>query len=132
MTAGTRRIGTSRFGAFQRAAARFGGSDGEDGRDVVEVFGHDGYGDIRGDEWGNYADDGSHGYEEPALQSGHADDAGQAGGEPEPSQSGKHYTGRHASPRGKTTRKRVGRVVPVAAVAATLAAGTAAARPRVI
>jgi hypothetical protein len=134
LTAGTRRNGTSRFGAFQRAAARFGGSDGEDGRDVVEVFGHDEYGDIRGDEWGNYADDGSHGYaddgshgyEEPAIQSGHADDAGQAGDEPEPSQSGKHYTGRHASPRGKTTRKRVGRVVPVAAVAATIAAGTAA------
>ena len=132
MTAGTRRNGTSKFGAFQRAAARFGGSDGQDGRDVVEVFGHDEYGDIRGDEWGNYpgdssygyADGGSHGYEEPAIQ---ADVAGQADDEPESSRSGKHYTGRHASPRGKTTRKRVGKVVPVAAVAATLAAGTAAA-----
>ncbi len=48
------------------------------------------------------------------------------GHEAEPSGNPKHYTGRHASPRGKTTRKRVGRVVPVAAVAATLAAGTAA------
>jgi hypothetical protein len=140
LTAGTRRNGTSKFGPFQRAAARFGGSDGQDGRDLVEVFGHDEYGDIRGDEWGNYAgdssygyaDDGSHGYEEPAIQAGHAGDAGQvgqpgeAGLEAEPSGNPRHYTGRHASPRGKTTRKRVGRVVPVAAVAATLAAGTAA------
>jgi hypothetical protein len=142
LTAGTRRNGTSKFGPFQRAAARFGGSDGQDGRDLVEVFGHDEYGDIRGDEWGNYAgdssdgyaDDGSHGYEEPAIQAGHAGhagDAGQAGEaypghEAEPSGNPRHYTGRHASPRGKTTRKRVGRVVPVAAVAATLAAGAAA------
>ena len=154
MTAGTRRNGTSKFGPFQRAAARFGGSDGQDGRDLVEVFGHDEYGDIRGDEWGNYAgdspygyaddgshgyaDDGSHGYEEPAIQAGHAGEAGeagqagqageagQAGHETEPSGNPRHYTGRHATPRGKTTRKRVGRVVPVAAVAATLAAGTAA------
>ena len=37
-----------------------------------------------------------------------------------------HYTGRHADPRGKTTRKRVGRVVPAAAVAAALVAGAAA------
>jgi hypothetical protein len=151
LTAGTRRNGTSKFGPFQRAAARFGGSDGQDGRDLVEVFGHDEYGDIRGDEygdirgdeWGNYAgdsfygfaDDGSHGYEEPAIQAGNAGDAGrageagqahEAGHEAEPSGNPRHYTGRHASPRGKTTRKRVGRVVPVAAVAATLAAGTAA------
>ena len=36
------------------------------------------------------------------------------------------YTGRHASPRSKTARKRAGKVVPAAAVAATLAAGAAA------
>ena len=36
------------------------------------------------------------------------------------------YTGRHVSPRPETARKRVGKVVPVAAVAATLAAGAAA------
>ena len=51
MTAGTRRNGTSKFGPFQRAAARFGGSDGQDGRDLVEVFGHDEFvskdGDLR-------------------------------------------------------------------------------------
>jgi hypothetical protein len=38
----------------------------------------------------------------------------------------KRYTGRHAIARGKAARKRAGKVVPVAAVAATLAAGTAA------
>jgi Phage tail lysozyme len=36
------------------------------------------------------------------------------------------YTGRHVSPRHKTARKRVGKVVPAAAAAATLAAGAAA------
>ncbi len=36
------------------------------------------------------------------------------------------YTGRHVSPRRETTRKRVGKAVPVAAAAATLAAGAAA------
>ena len=36
------------------------------------------------------------------------------------------YTGRHASPRHKTARKRAGKVVPAAAAAATLAAGAAA------
>jgi Phage tail lysozyme len=35
-------------------------------------------------------------------------------------------TGRHADPRGKTARKRVGRVVPAAGVAAALVAGAAA------
>jgi hypothetical protein len=35
------------------------------------------------------------------------------------------YTGRHASPRRKTARKRAGQVVPAAAAAATLAAGAA-------
>jgi Phage tail lysozyme len=149
LTAGTRRNGSSKFGSFKRVAARFGGSEGQaqDGRDVVEFFGHDEYGDIQGGDTGAYADDGSygyaedgsygphgphgsHGYEEQATLVGLAGDAGdavQAGHDAEPGRSGKHYTGRHASPRGKTTRKRVGKVVPVAAVAATLAAGTAAA-----
>ena len=36
------------------------------------------------------------------------------------------YTGRHASPRPETARKRAGKVVPAAAAAATLAAGAAA------
>jgi hypothetical protein len=143
LTAGTRRNGSSKFGSFKRVAARFGGSEGQaqDGRDVVEFFGHDEYGDIQSGDTGTYADDGSygyaedgpdgsHGYEEQATLVGLAGDAGdavQAGHDAEPGRNGKHYTGRHASPRGKTTRKRVGRVVPVAAVAATLAAGTAAA-----
>jgi Phage tail lysozyme len=38
----------------------------------------------------------------------------------------KHYTGRHAHSRFKAARKRAGKVVPAAAVAASLAAGTAA------
>jgi len=60
LTAGTRRNGSSKFGSFKRVAARFGGSDGQaqDGRDVVEVFGHDEYGDIQNDETGAYSDDG--------------------------------------------------------------------------
>jgi hypothetical protein len=124
-------------------AARFGGSDGQaqDGRDIVEVFGHDEYGDIPNDETAAYADDGFqgyddgfngyddgfNGYEEPAIQAGHADDAGQSDPEAALGRNPKHYTGRHASPRGKAARKRVGKVVPVAVVAAALAAGTAAA-----
>jgi hypothetical protein len=146
LTEGTRRNGSSKFGSFKRVAARFGGSDGQaqDGSDVVEVFGYDEYGDIPNDQTGAYADDGFHGYndgfdgyhdgyhgyEEPATQAGNAGNAGgadQAGPEAEPGRNPKHYTGRHASHRGKATRKRVGKVVPVAAVAATLAAGTAAA-----
>jgi hypothetical protein len=140
LTAGTRRNGSSKFGSFKRVAARFGGSDGQaqDGSDVVEVFGYDEHGDIPNDDTGAYADDGYHGYndgfdgyhdgyQEPATQAGDAGGADQAGLEAEPGRNPKHYTGRHASPRGKATRKRVGKVVPVAAVAATLAAGTAAA-----
>jgi hypothetical protein len=37
-----------------------------------------------------------------------------------------HYTGRHSDPRGKTARKRAGRVVPAAGVAAALVVGAAA------
>ncbi|MGH3211431.1 MAG: phage tail tip lysozyme [Trebonia sp.] len=133
MTAGTRRNGTSKFGSLKRAAtARFGGSESQaqDGRDVVDVFGHDEYGDLQNGDSGTYADESFYGYEEPAIQAGdagHTGDAGQPDHEAELGMNPKHYTGRHASPRGKATRKRVGKVVPVAAVAATLAAGTAAA-----
>ncbi len=45
------------------------------------------------------------------------------GGREEPD---REYTGRHASPRPETARKRAGKVVPAAAAAATLAAGAAA------
>jgi hypothetical protein len=52
---------------------------------------------------------------------GHATKGHQAGG------SADQYTGRHsAGPRSKTTRKRVGKVVPAAGVAAALAVGAAA------
>ena len=52
-----------------------------------------------------------------------------AGRSPAPARAGERdheYTGRHASPRRKTARKRVGKAVPAAAAAATLAAGAAA------
>jgi Phage tail lysozyme len=132
LTAGTRRNGTSKFGSFNRAAtAPFGGAEGQaqDGPASAEVFGHNEFGDLSVDDPGAYAEDSAYGYEEPATPVGPAVDEGdpvQAGHDAEPGRNGKHYAGRHASPRGKTTRKRVGRVVPVAAVAATIAAGTAA------
>jgi len=54
-------------------------------------------------------------------------DDGQAGQHYGVGGSADQYTGRHAAgPRGKTTRTRVGRVVPAAGVAAALVAGTAA------
>jgi hypothetical protein len=125
LTAGTRRNSTSKLGPFKRAARRFGGPEGQP---------QDEYGAIPNDDTVAYADDSSYGhgssygYEEPATQAGHAGDAGQADPEAELSRNTGRYTGRHVCPRGKTTRKRVGRVVPVVAVAATLAAaGTAAA-----
>jgi hypothetical protein len=43
-----------------------------------------------------------------------------------PGERDKEYTGRHVSPRRKTVRMRAGKAVPVAAAAATLAAGAAA------
>jgi hypothetical protein len=125
LTAGTRRNSTSKFGPFKRAARHFGGPEGQP---------QDEYGAIPNDDTVAYADDSSYGdgssygYEEPATQAGHAGDAGQADSEAELSRNTGRYTGRHVGPRGKTTRKRVGRVVPVVAAAATLAAaGTAAA-----
>jgi hypothetical protein len=51
---------------------------------------------------------------------GQHDPRTEAGGHAEP------YAGRHAGPQRTTARKRVGKVVPAAAVAATLAAGAAA------
>ena len=149
MTAGTRRNSTSKFGPFKRAARRFGGPQGQPQEE---------HGAIPNDDTVAYADDSSYGHgssyghEESVLlaghagaagasgaaghagaagaagAAGHAGDAGQAHSEAELSRNAGHYTGRHVGPRGKTTRKRVGRVVPVVAVAATLAAaGTAAA-----
>jgi hypothetical protein len=54
-------------------------------------------------------------------------DGGQPGHQHGAGRSGDQYTGRHAAgPRSKTARKRAGRVVPAAGVAAALAVGAAA------
>ena len=54
-------------------------------------------------------------------------DGEQAGQHPRVAGPADHYTGRHAAgPRSKTARKRAGRVVPAAGVAAALAVGAAA------
>jgi len=110
LTAGTRRNGTSEFGPYEWAASPQDGGYGYAPFDVPSSF------------W----DTDSLGDEETVqvVQPGDADHAAR---EQELSRGAGRYTGRHASVRGKTARKRVGRVVPVAAVAATLAAGTAAA-----
>jgi Phage tail lysozyme len=149
LTAGTRRNGISKLGPFQRAdSPRYGepGRQAVDGPVVVESggYGEPRYRDYNYGEHGYapYDDTSAHGdaipfgYGEPTVQvvqaddeddAGEASDAGNAGREMEPSRNAGRYTGRHASRRGKTTRKRrVGKVVPVAAVAAAVAAGTAA------
>ena len=53
-------------------------------------------------------------------------DGEQASQHPRAGTAAEHYTGRHADARGKTARKRAGRVVPAAGVAAALVAGAAA------
>jgi hypothetical protein len=53
--------------------------------------------------------------------------AARAADDPEPRRGGGRHAARHASPRESAIRKRAGKVVPVAAVAAALAAGTGAA-----
>ena len=110
MTAGTRRNGISEFGPYEWAVSPQDGEYGYAPFDVTSSFG-DAY-PLGGDE------------AVPVAQAGDADPAAR---ETELSRNAGRYTGRHAGVRGKTARKRVGRVVPVAAVAATLAAGTAAA-----
>ena len=57
---------------------------------------------------------------------GHDGQHGQHGPYREAGGPAESYTGRHAGSRRTTARKRVGKVVPVAAVAATIAAGAAA------
>jgi hypothetical protein len=54
------------------------------------------------------------------------DHDGEQAGPPRAGGPADHYTGRHADPRSKTARKRAGRVVPAAGVAAALAVGAAA------
>ena len=108
MTSGTRRGGTSRFSSSKLADSP-----------LFAPY----------DETIAYGDVGPFGQEEPTVQlmqtvqAGYPDRAPETGSEdsePELSRNGARYAGRH------TTRKRVRRVVPVVAVAATLAAGAAA------
>jgi hypothetical protein len=113
LTAGTSRNGISEFGPYEWAASS---QDGEYSYAPFDVTSSFGAADPFGDE-----------ETVRVVQPVQADHAGDAGRETELSRGAGHYTGRHKSVRGKTARKRVGRVVPVAAVAATLAAGTAAA-----
>ena len=109
MTAGTRSNGISEFGPYEWPASSQDGEFGYAPFDVTSSFG-------AADPFG-----------EETVRVVRPVHAGDADHETELSRSAGRYTGRHKSVRGKTARKRVGRVVPVAAVAATLAAGTAAA-----
>jgi hypothetical protein len=147
LTAGTRRSGSSKFGPFRwPAEPRYDEFEGQaqEGR-FAELVSYDEYGhtafdgtafdgtafddtaferaafDGDGDSYANASTDV---YAEPPAP---AALAGGAPGNAEPGRNAGRYTGRHVmSPRTKTTRMRVGKVVPVAAVAATIAAGTAA------
>jgi hypothetical protein len=112
------------------ASPRYDGPErqAQDDRGVFEFGGYEEHDYARYEDTSTYGDAVFYGYEEPAAQTDHdaAREAGYAGHEPEQDRNAGRRTGRHASARAKTTRKRVGRVVPVAAVAATLVAGTAA------
>jgi hypothetical protein len=107
LTAGTTRNDSSKFGPFKWV-------------DTPLLAQYD-------DDTVDYGDVGSFrpfGHEEPTVQADYTNGAHETGGEDpetELSRNGARYTGRHA------TRKRVRRIVPVAAAAATLAAGAAAA-----
>jgi hypothetical protein len=133
LTAGTRRNGTSKFGPFRAPPpGRPGGLDSpaRDGRDVIKLVGYDAYGYTAYDDASAYDDarlQGVPSYYSHAEPADDADRAGEAGHETEPGKDARRYAGRHAGHRGKTARKRSRRVVvPAAAVAATIAAGTAA------
>ena len=133
MTSGTRRNGFSESPLFRQVASpRYDGPEcqAQDGRGIVELDGYGEYDYAPFDDTSTYGNGGFHGYQEPAAEAGYYADgaraAGYTGHETKPDRNGGRRTGRHVSGRDKTTRKRVGRVVPVAVVAATLAAGTAA------
>jgi hypothetical protein len=145
LTAGTRRNGTSKYGPFRAVPpGRPGGLDSQarDGRDVITLVGYGPYGYPPYDDASALDDAGLLGEPSryrryrPAEQADDANRMGEAGAEghqAEPGKDARRYAGRHAGPRGKTAtqgktaRKRSRRVVmPAAAVAATIAAGTAA------
>lgn len=62
---------------------------------------------------------------DPFNRAAREDDEGDAAGATQPDSNARRCTGQHTRHRGKTVRKRAGRMLPVAAVAAALAAGTA-------
>jgi hypothetical protein len=118
LTARTKRNGTSKFSPFKRGRNEYVvlANDDTVAFDVEASYGFE----------APYSGEDSYAFGEPAFAPGRAPDAAQAGHEAEPGKDTKRYSGRHAGPGGKATRKRVGRVVPAAAVAAALAAGAAA------
>jgi len=129
LTAGTRRKGASNQGPFKHVAPRRSAGPAGTGAYAEETSWD--FGEPQGFA-GPYGFEEPQGFTEPRglveTQGLLAETQGfeELQGPEEPRS--KRYTGRHAGSRGKATRKlRVGRVVPVAAVAATLAAGTAAA-----
>ena len=67
-----------------------------------------------------------YGFSKFGLFKRNSQDGEQATQHPRAGSAADRYTGRHADPRSKTARKRVGRVVPAAGVAAALVAGAAA------
>jgi len=106
LTAGTRRNGTRKFGPYRLPTDDRPGAPGtqvRDGHSVVEIVDYGSYGFTPDDD--TIADGAIPAY-------GH--------------ENAKRYTGRHVNARFKAARKRAGKVVPAAAVAASLAAGTAA------
>src|SRR5689334_7407955 len=104
----------SKFGPYRLPADDRPGAPGtpqvQDGQAGVEIVDYGPYGFTQDDD--TIADG-------AIPSSGHQDSS--SGHE-----NAKRHTGRHANARFKTARKRAGKVVPAAAVAASLAAGTAA------
>ena len=111
MTAGTTRNGNRKFGAFRR------------GHNKYVVLADDNTATYSGD---TYSGDASYGFDPSATQPWDMPSP-EAFEEPKgEDRTAGRYTGRHSSRQGKTARKRVGKVVPVAAAAATIAAGATA------
>jgi Phage tail lysozyme len=102
-----------KFGPYQQPTDDRPGAPGpqvQDGHAVVEIVDYGSYGFTPDDTIADGAIP-SYGHEDGPSY-GH--------------ETAKRYTGRHAHSRFKAARKRAGKVVPAAAVAASLAAGTAA------
>jgi hypothetical protein len=113
LTAGTRRNGTRKFGPYGLPTDDRPGAPGpqvQDGHVAVEIVDYGSYGFTPDD----------------TIADGAIPSYGHENGPSSDHENAKRYTGRHAHSRFKAARKRAGKVVPAAAVAASLAAGTAA------